>query len=105
MVFGKIIGEICFPRGPENFEMTLFDTVANPVESHVYGPRALLIDSVIGDSTGGGIVGLDGSSFLSVAHFLQGGSKNLALFGVDEEASNFSFGGRGHDMFYDARDC
>ncbi len=45
MVFGKIIGEICFPRGPENFEMTLFDTVANSVKSHVYGPQALLIDN------------------------------------------------------------
>jgi hypothetical protein len=104
MVFGKIISEIGFSRGPENFEMSLFDTVADPVELHVYGSRALLIDSVISDTAGGGIVSLDGCSFLSLAHFLQGGSKNVTLFGIDEEASNFCFGGQGHDMFDDTGD-
>ena len=53
MVFGDIVGEfVAFSRDPENCELTLFDSVADPVKSHVNGFGAFVFDGAVGESDG-----------------------------------------------------
>ncbi len=94
MVFGEIVGEIGFSGCPENLEVSLFDAITYPVESHVDGPGALLVDGIVGDSAGGRVVGLNGCGVLCVAHLVECSAKDFAFFCVDEEACDFGFGCR-----------
>jgi hypothetical protein len=39
-----------------------------------------------------------------MAHFFKGGANSTAFLGRDEGSTNFSFGGRCHDIFHDGAD-
>ena len=96
MVFGEIVGEIGFSGCPENLEVSLFDAIAYPVETHVDGPGALLVDGIVGDSAGGRVVGLNGRGVLWISHFVERGAKDFAFIRVDAEACDFGSGCSGH---------
>ena len=53
VMLGEIIPKIGFSWSPEDFEMSLFYMVSHPVEAHVDGSGALLVDCVIGYPTCG----------------------------------------------------
>ena len=50
-----------------DYELALLDSVSNPVKAHVNGFGPFLFDSVIGDTFGTGVVGLNGSGWLGVS--------------------------------------
>ena len=58
MMFGEIISKVDGTFAPVNEKLTLTDTIANPVESHVDCFGATLFDSIVGDAACGAIVGL-----------------------------------------------
>ena len=103
-MFCEVIGEIGWAGGPENSELALCDTVADPIESHVDGLGSDLFDGSIDDATGGGVVSCNWGSWLWVAHFLEGGTKDSALLGIVKEGPNFGFSSGGHDSFDDFGD-
>ena len=105
MVFGVVVSFVDAARAPVDDELALFDSVADPVETHVNGAGALLLDVLIGNATGGRVIGEDGSGILWVPHFDEDGSENEAFLGVGKDAGDFRFAGGGHDHFDDGSDA
>jgi len=58
MVFGVIITQIFGSRAPVDEELFLAHAVLDPVEAHVDGFGPFLFDCVVGETGGGGVVGL-----------------------------------------------
>ena len=63
-VFGVVVGQIFVARSPMDTKLTLADTISHPVKAHVDGFGAALFDRVVDDTSGAGVVYLDGSSGL-----------------------------------------
>ena len=73
-MFGEVVGQIVGTAAPVDKELALVDAVSDPVEAHVNGFGATLFDSVVCNAGGAGIVGLDGSGRLGMAHLGESGS-------------------------------
>jgi hypothetical protein len=74
MVLGEVVGEVVGALSPVYVELPLADSVADPVETHVYCFRSLLLDSVVGDAFSALVVGLDRCRGLRVAKFCKNGA-------------------------------
>ena len=101
VVFGEVIGSIIFSSAPMNDKLFLVYSVTDPIEMHVDGFGSTLFNSVIGNSSGSTVVGLDDSRGLWVAHFEESGAKCCCLFAVVEQRAEFSFGGTGQHFLHD----
>ena len=101
MVLGEVVGQIVGAAAPVDEELAFGDAVFDPVEAHVDGFGAALFDSVIGNAGGAGVIGLDGSGWLGMPHFVECGAEPDPIFCVVEEGTEFGFGGRGHDSLDD----
>jgi hypothetical protein len=86
---------------PVDKELAFGDAVFDPVEAHVNGFGATLFDSVVGYAGSTGIVSLDGSGWLGMAHLGEGGAEPGTIFGIVEEGAKFGFGGGGHNSLDD----
>jgi hypothetical protein len=93
VVFGVVVGKIVCSLSPMDEELALADSVADPVEAHIHGFGSSLFDCFVADSGGTGVVGLDGSGWLWMAHVVEDGSEHGSLFAVVEQGGKFSFGG------------
>ena len=60
MMFGAVVSPVEVAQGPVETELALSVTVAEPIETHVHGLGLLGSDGFVGDSDGGGVVGLEG---------------------------------------------
>jgi hypothetical protein len=69
MVLRVIVGDVVGARGPEYKELALLGSVADPIEPHVHGAGALLLDGAVDDSVCCGVVDLDRGSWLGMPHF------------------------------------
>ena len=67
-VLGEVVGDVDVAGCPEYVELVLFDSVADPVETHVHGSAAALFDGVIGYAVGACVVGLYWCSGLRMSH-------------------------------------
>ena len=67
-VFGEVVGPIHCTWRPAYAELTLLDTVTNPIESHIDCFGSFLFDRVIRDAGGACVVGGDGRRWLRMAH-------------------------------------
>ena len=76
-------------------ELLLADTVADPIEAHVNGFGATLLDCVVDDAGGASIVGLDWGRWLRMAHVVERGAEPCGILGVVKEGAHFGFSGRG----------
>jgi hypothetical protein len=63
----------------------LSDAVLDPVETHVHGFGAFLLDGVIGNSTGSAVVG--DKKWLGMAELAAGDTDRGAFFAVVKEAA------------------
>ncbi len=70
--------------------LALVDLVSYPVKMHVNGLGAFLLDIVIGNTSGCGIVSLNGCGMLVMSKFLQGNAQGTSMFGIEEECTKFS---------------
>jgi hypothetical protein len=100
-MLGKVVGEIVFTSTPINNELTLLDSVADPVKAHVYGFGSTLFDCFVGDASGACIVGLDGCCSLQMAHFFKCNAEGETVAIVLEYGAEFCFGGGCHDVPHD----
>jgi hypothetical protein len=71
--------------------------VLYPVQTHVDGLGAALLDGVVGDAGSTRIVGLKRSSRLWMAKFFKDNAKHGAILRIVEEGPKFGFGCRCHD--------
>jgi hypothetical protein len=68
--------------------------VLDPVEVHVNGFGAVLLDSVIGNADSAFVIGLDGHDNLRMLHILKSSAENGTGFAIVEERANFCFAGK-----------
>jgi hypothetical protein len=52
MVFCKVVGQVGRSWFPVNVKLVLFNSVLNPIESHLHGFLFLLFDLVVGKAIG-----------------------------------------------------
>ena len=98
MVLAEVVAQVGVSWLPVNSELSLFNTVLEPVESHVDGFGAALLDSAIEDSIGTFVVSLDGGCRLGMAELdesLADGATNLC---VVVGSSHIRFGSTAHDI-------
>jgi hypothetical protein len=79
--------------------VALADAIADPIKAHVNGFGVALLDSVVDDAFGAGVVSLDWGCGLRPAHCDdECVAKDAVILGVDEEGAKFGFSGRGEDI-------
>ena len=89
----EIISIILTAFSPIHEELTLLDSVSDPVKAHVDGFGAALFYCVEGESYSHFVVCLDGGRRLGMSHFCEGGSDSACFSGVVVESCEFCFGG------------
>ena len=91
MMLGEVVSPIVTSFLPVDNEMALTNAISNPVEVHVDGLRAELLDCVIGDACCCVIVSLDRGGRLWVAQFNEACADGACFFTILEESSKFCF--------------
>ena len=71
VMFGEVVGEVVSTAAPVYQKLALFDAVPNLEEMHIHRLGSALFHSIICDSRGAGVVGLDGGCRLGMAHVLK----------------------------------
>ena len=79
-------------------EVFLRLAASEPPEAHVRGIENFVRHGLVGDASGGGVVALNGRRGLRPAHFDESVSERYHGLGADEEAGEFGFSGRRHDV-------
>ena len=69
-VLGEVVTEVFTSGLPLDKKLTLFDTVSNPVESHVYRLGTILLDGVIRNSDSTRVVCLYGCGRLGMTKLI-----------------------------------
>ena len=95
MMLTHVVSQIGTARTMIYNELALSDFVANPKEAHIHGFGALLLDIVVGDAGGSGIVSDHWSRSLVMAEFFEGISFRDGFLAIDEKAGQFSFSSTG----------
>ena len=70
-MLGEVVSEVCFTGRPVDVELSLFDSVSNPIESHVDCLGLVLLDGSICDSISSAVVGSDWSCGLGMSHLVK----------------------------------
>ena len=71
MVLGVIVTQVCDAGLPVDEELTLACVVAYPIKEHIDRFGSFLLDGVVGESVGGGVVDLDWRGWLWVPRFTE----------------------------------
>jgi hypothetical protein len=81
-MFGVVVTDVVFGGSIVNVKLALFDSVLNPVVSHVHCLGMSLLDCAIGNSKCCCVVSLNRSCFLGVTYFFQDCSKSCSVLGI-----------------------
>ena len=71
---------------PVDEKLTLADSVSDPIESHVNSFGAFLFDSVVCDTGGCAVVGLDWGGWLRMSELFETSSERAGLFCTVEQS-------------------
>jgi len=82
MMFGKVVAPIFITRGPKHFELTLLDSVFQPIKPHVNGLAALLFNCAVDDAIGSSVVCLYWGWRLRMAQFFEGNAHWESELGI-----------------------
>jgi hypothetical protein len=88
----KVVGFICSTALPVDDELSLSDTVPNPVKTHFHRFGTFLLDRIIDDARCGEIVRDKGSGWLGVAELAEARAMGARSLAVMEEGAEFGFG-------------
>ncbi len=102
MVLTLVVCKILFPGESFDVKFPLGDRICDTKESHFHCPGTLPFEGIVGYANGRGIVAIDGSGGLRVAHFFEFKLKGSSLFAIEEEGAKFGFHCRGDDK---AQNC
>ena len=93
VMLGEVVSSIVSTGFPLDVKLRLSLAILEPVETHVHGFGAPLLDFLV-DNTGGSlVVGDEWSARLGKAEFGESEAKRKRFGGVDERPSGFCFGG------------
>ena len=68
VMFGPIISQVCCAWAPDPSELVLGRATSQPMEPHVHGLGAFWLDVVRDNANGSGVVSLNWSGRLLMAH-------------------------------------
>lgn len=103
MVLGEVITMVGFAAAPSDSNLSLVDSVLNPIETHVDGLGALDFGASVGKAVGGRVVCGDWCWVeLWSTEFQENLTEVDGFLAVVKEGSNFSFGGCCHDVLHDS---
>ena len=74
MLFGEVVSKVASARGPIYVELALFDSITDPVKTHIHSFGSLLFYGVVDDAEGSGVISLDWCGWLGMVHFFEGGA-------------------------------
>jgi hypothetical protein len=100
-MFAEIVSTIGRAGFPKYVELFLADAIADPIKAHVDGLGVFLLDGILGQASGGGVVGLEWRGWLFVSEFLERHAKRAGVLGVDKESTHFGLGSAGQDGAHD----
>ena len=83
MMFGEVVRSIVICFTPVDAEVALADAVTDPVEAHIDGFGAALLDNVIGDACCGIVVGINYCWRLRVLKCKKSCSDGGSLFAIE----------------------
>ena len=92
VALGAVVGEVEFAGGPEELELALGFSAAEPVEVHVDIFCFARDDGFVDHADYCGVVALDGSGGLRSSHFSEGLMERDHFVGYKEEAAKFCCG-------------
>jgi hypothetical protein len=84
VVFTLIVGQVFLTGVPFFCEFFLCYFVSYPKIPHFHLARSLAFDSVVRDAYGGGVIAVYWCTWLGMAKFFEGESKNYSLFAIEE---------------------
>jgi hypothetical protein len=85
MVLDKVVSEVLVGSFlPMDTVLALTDSVTDPIIVHVDGAGAMLFDSIVDNTIGGGIVSLHRGGWLWPAHFVECGVEWAGLGSVPD---------------------
>jgi hypothetical protein len=99
MILSEIITHVGVTRHPTHIALVLFNSVFDPVEYHVHGFEALLLDCVIDDTICCGVVGFELCGVLFVAHFRKCCACDSAFLSIYQNGTKF---GLSHGRYHSA---
>ena len=97
VVFTLVIRKIFLSRMPSDIICILGNFITHPKVSHFHASRSLALNGIIGNADGGRVFAMNWVPGLRMAEFLEGESKNHALFAIEEEGPEFGFCSRCDD--------
>jgi len=86
-----------FSGEPEDANVTLANSIPNPMVLHIHTLGAVLLDGVVGKAYGTLNVTVHGSGGLRMANSSQDGTGKFFFLSNREESAIFSFTGKGDD--------
>lgn len=99
MVLRHVVGAVEGTLPPIYVELSLADTISNPVETHVHCFTAFLFDTVVGYASGCAIVRDKWCGRLWVSHLLQCQAQECTgLLGIVEDGAKFSHSSTGENL-------
>ncbi len=99
VVFGPIIGQVCFAGAPEETGLVLRFTASEPVKPHVHCFCSSRLDVACDNAKCHAVVGLHRRGRLWMAHFFEKLVLGYRLARVDVERAEFGFGRQRHHSF------
>jgi hypothetical protein len=99
MMLSEIVTHIGVTRRPTYIELVVFNPVFDPVEYHVHGSGALLLECVIDDAIYGGVISFEFCGLSFVAHFRKGCACDSAFFIIHKDCTKFGLTNGRYHMF------
>ena len=84
-MLGEVVSAIGGSWGPVDMELTLLDSILDPIESHVYGLGSDLFTGVVSYATYRGVVDLYWGGRLGVSQFYQAGAEHNCFRAIDKQ--------------------
>jgi hypothetical protein len=98
MLFRVGVTAVGGPAAPEHVELALTHAVMDKIVPHVHGFGPALLNAIVSNAAGGGIVRDHWGGWLGMPELIPSDAFRHGLFAIVEEARQFSFGGTTNNL-------
>ena len=102
VVLREVVGQVDGATAPVDDELALLYAITDPVESHVHGLGAALLDGAVDDARGAYVVGHNFGGVLRVPQFDEADADGHGVLAAPEEGAGFCFCSGCQDALHDA---
>ena len=84
VVFCVIVPHVVSSWHPIDEELSLLDSILDPIEAHINGFGSFLFDGLVGKASSHCVINLDWGWWLRMAHFDESGTEDFGGLAVDK---------------------